>query len=68
MLTVADKGMHTAPIGRSEVAMFNKRTLESLCSSFLSLKAIIINVFKIAIVGEAVRYQTDNNPESYSFA
>ena len=42
-----------APIRRSEMAMFNKRTLESLCSSFPSLKVMITDTFKTTIVGQA---------------
>lgn len=50
----ADKGRFTAPTRRSAIARLNNRVVQGFCSSFLCFTAMMTEMFKITVVGEAM--------------
>ena len=54
-LIAADKGIFTAPTRRSVMARLNNRVVQGYCSSFLRVTAMMTEMFKITVAGEAMQ-------------
>lgn len=51
----ADKGRFTAPTRRSAMARLNNRVVQGYCSSFLCVTAMMTDMFKMMVAGEAMQ-------------
>jgi len=50
----ADKGRLTAPTRKSAMARLNNWVVQGFCSSFLRFTAMMTEIFRIVVAGEAM--------------